>query len=148
MPSFSSSAAEMRHFAKAWRRGNAAFNDLFNVSGVVRRRESSKSENSEAYDALNTQWVKDEATRKIAPVRKEVKKLASQGAGKAELRSLRSELRQRRKETAQTLTVEGIVGRLNNPESKKDTFNTKTRLKLGLGEYLLERDKWMEEIGK
>lgn len=143
MPSFTSSAAELRALATAWNKGRRAYRDLFEEvpqegrAPMIRLRPSPSTEFSEALQACNEQWVPQEARRQTSDEARAIRQKVSAGVPPEEIKSLRTQLRRKRNELAALLVAKGsLAGTVNTAQKPKDVTYAKNYLILCLGSYI------------
>ena len=143
MPSFTSSAAELRALATAWNKGKRAYRGLFEEvpqegrAPMIRLRPSPPTELSEALQACNEQWVPQEARRQTRDEARAIRQKVSAGGPPEEIKALRSQLRRKRSEVAALLVAKGsLSGTVNTAQKPKDVTYAKNYLILCLGSYI------------
>ena len=143
MPSFTSSAGELRALAKAWNEGKKAYRGLFEEvpqegrAPMIRPRPNPPTELSEALQECNEQWVPQEARRQTRDAARAIRQQVSAGVPPEQIKSLRSQLRRKRNELAAQLVAKGsLSGTVNTAQKPKDVTYAKNYLILCLGSYL------------
>ena len=144
MPSFTSSAAELRALATAWNKGKRAYRDLFEEipqeqrSPKVRLRPDVPAPLTEALQACDDTWVRYEARRQTRDEARAIQgKITAQELSQEDIKALRSQLRRKRSEVAAQLVQRGgMAGAINTAPKPKDVTNARNLLILCLGSYL------------
>ena len=144
MPSFASSAGELRALATAWNKGKRAYRDLFEEipqeqrSPKVRRRPDVPAPLTEALQACDDQWVRYEARRQTRDAARIIQqRISTQDLPKEEIKALRYQLRRKRSEAAAQLVKSGgMAGAINLATQSKDISAAKNLLVLCLGSYI------------
>ena len=144
MPSFASSAGELRALATAWNKGKRAYRDLFEEipqeqrSPKVRLRPDVPAPLTEALQACDETWVRYEARRQTRDAARIIQqRINTQDLPQEEVKTLRYQLRRKRSEVAAQLVQRGgMAGAINTAPKPKDVTNARNLLILCLGSYL------------